>query len=282
VLASTGVQNSHTTQNGKTTTAMSAKAVRDFAMVLSEKFQIASQKVGNTTVLYYYHNDENFEQSLQTSVDSLKTFSQTFGGYPYTTLSVVQTNFVHGGMEYPCLVYISDALKSYKDYQNVIVHEIAHQWWYGLVGSNQYNNAWQDEGLTDYSTALFYQKNPSYQIDMEEIINTGVKSYHFFTQVYGAVYKQLDTSMNRALNEYENENEYVYIAYVKGMLLFDSLNALIGDKNFFEGLRLYVKTYSYKNAQPYDLIWAFEKASGMHLEGFFDSWIEGKVIVMAS
>ena len=88
--------------------------------------------------------------------------------------------------------------------------------------------------------------------------------------------------MNRSLNEYTNENEYVYIAYVKGMLFFDSLRKLIGDTDFFAGLNLYFKTYSFQNAQPYDMIWAFERVTNMDLESFFASWIEGKVILMSA
>ena len=167
-----------------------------------------------------------------------------FGEYPYTQLSVVKTNFVHGGMEYPNLVYISDVINDYKSYTNVIVHEIAHQWWYSVVGSNEYSHAWLDEGLTEYSTALFYELNPSYEIEIKELMFNAIKIYTYYTQVYSAVYKKLDTTMTRALDEYVNENEYVYISYVKGMLLFDSLRQLVGDEKFFSGLELYFKNIS--------------------------------------
>ena len=54
-----------------------------------------------------------------------------------------------------------------------------HQWWYGVVGNDQYNNAWLDEGLTDYSTALFYEFNPQYEVKINDIIFTRRKSIHF-------------------------------------------------------------------------------------------------------
>lgn len=261
---------------------ISAKVVRDFAFVLSKEFNVISEEINDINVKYYYFDDEFAEKSLNTSVLAVKTYSDLFGNYPYLTLSVVQANFVHGGMEYPNLVYIANGLSSYEDYTNVIVHEIAHQWWYGVVGNDEYNNAWQDEGLTDYSTALFYKYNPSYEVDFDVLMSNGVKTYSFYAEVYASVYKQIDTSMNRSLDEYTNENEYVYIAYVKGMLLFDSLQNLIGKENFFAGLRLYFKLYAYKNAQPYDLVYAFERVTNMNLESFFYSWIDGKVIIMKS
>ena len=258
-----------------------AEKVRDFAFVLSEKFNIVQTKEEDTNIFYFYYKDQNPQTSLQTAVDSLKTFNKLFGKYPYETLSVVESNFVHGGMEYPNLVYISDAIADYSDYQNVIIHEIAHQWWYNLVGSNAFNNGWQDEGLTDYSTALFYEKNPSYNRSKDTMILNAVKNYSFFVDVYSSVYGKLDTSMTRPLDDYPTSPEYVYIAYVKSMLMFDSLRNLIGDEDFFKGLNLYFDTYCYKIANPHQLIECFNNVSNSNLESFFNSWLEGKVIIVS-
>ena len=144
--------------------------MRDFAAVLSKKFEVKKEKVGATEVAYYYYDDEQADASFNTAVKALKTFNEMIGKYPYKTLSVVKTNFVHGGMEYPNLVYISENLNNYEDYTNVIVHEIAHQWWYGVVGNNAYANGWMDEGLTEYTTALFYEFNKEYNIKKDDVI----------------------------------------------------------------------------------------------------------------
>lgn len=264
-----------------TTIKVQANKVRDFAFVMSEKFEIISQKTNNTQIDYYYYGDKNPQTSLQTAVDALNTFNELFMPYPYETLSVVETNFVHGGMEYPNLVYIADSIADYSDYQNVIIHEIAHQWWYNIVGSNAFSNGWQDEGLTDYSTALFYQKNPHYERNLDTIILNGIRNYAFFVEVYSSVYGNLDTSMNRALNEYPTDPEYVYIAYVKSMLMFDSLRSLIGDKDFFDALQMYCKTYSFKEATPEEMIACFEKTTNKKLDTFFNSWLEGKVLIIS-
>ena len=85
--------------------------------------------------------------------------------------------------------------------------------------------------------------------------------------------------MDRKLNEYNTEPEYVYIAYVKGMLMFDGLREIIGTKKFMKGLQVYYNNYQGKNAVPQNLIDCFEKSSGTNLESFFDSWINGKVVI---
>ena len=279
IVASSGNQVSVNTESGVKTLTAEAKAVRDFALVLSDKFEVLSQKVGDTEVKYYYYEDENSALSMQTAVDSLKTFNLLIGEYPYRTLSVVKTNFLHGGMEYPNLVYISDAIEDYADYKNVIVHEIAHQWWYGVVGNNQFSEGWLDEGLTEYTTLLFYKLNPEYERDVELIVKNSLDSYLLFTDVYKQVFGTVNTSMNRALDEYTTNHEYVYMAYVKGMLLFENLNNFIGDKKFYSSLKQYYYTNKMTIATQANLVAAFEKGAHVNLTSFFNSWVTGTVVI---
>jgi len=256
-----------------------ANAVRDYAFVLSDQFEVLTEQVGITTVSYFGYNDENPEEYLKASVDSLNTFNSLFGEYPYSTLNVVKANFVHGGMEYPNLVLISDDVTEKADYINVIVHEIAHQWWYGLVGNNEFRYGWLDEGLTEYSTNLFYRENPDYNINPDEIIKNTTSSFANFVELYTSVLGDVDTSMNRALNEYDTEPEYVYVTYVKGMLFFDEIRNILGHERFISCLQKYFETYKFKNVKPEHMLGSFEQTSHTDLSGFFDSWIEGKVLI---
>lgn len=278
-LAHTGSKVSSSTADGKVTDTLKAIVVRDFAMVLSDKFEVISDKINNVTVKYYYFDKENPQVYLQTAMDAIATFSELFGEYPYAEFSVVHADFVHGGMEYPMLVYISDDVTDSKDYKNVIIHETAHQWWYGMVGNSAYRHAWMDEGLTEYSTLLFYEKNEDYGVSIDEGILNSSKSYASFVALCEEVLGSCDTSMNRAVSEYDTEPEYVYMTYVKGMLLFDSLRDTIGDKKFFKGLKDYFETYQFSNVHPEQMIATFEKACGTKLTSFFDSWLTGKVVI---
>lgn len=279
IIANTGQVEEQITENNVTYYQITAKAVRDFAFVLSDKFNVVSEKYENVDIKYYYYDDENFAQGLKSAVDSIRTFSQLFGEYPYTTYSVVKSNFIHGGMEFPNLVLISDDVTDYNDYINVIIHETAHQWWYGLVGNNEFDYGWLDEGLTDYSTALFYKYNEDYGINFKEIIKNTTNSYVNFVEVYTKVLGSVDTSMSRPLNSYNTEPEYVYMAYVKGALLFDSLRENVGEEKFLLVMKKYFENFRYKNATPSDLIGIFEKYLGCDMEGFFESWIDGKVVI---
>ncbi len=255
----------------------SNKLVRDFAMVISEKFEIVEDKVNDTTISYYYYDDDIVEQNLKICIDAVRTFSDIFGDYPYSTLTVVKNDFVHGGMEYPCLVMISDRITDHNDYMNVIVHEIAHQWWYGVVGNDEYLYPWLDEAITEYSTLLFYDHN-DYEYTHDMMIDSNKSNYTLFITVYEDVLGSIDTSM-RAVNEYSTEPEYTYCTYVKGVLMYESLYQLIGEKAFIKGLQTYFRNNLYSNATPNDLFTAFESACKKDLENFFDSWISGKVVI---
>ena len=278
-IASTGELISESIEEGNKLVSIKAEDVRDLVFILSEKFEVLTQDVGNTTVSYYYYDDEKPEESLKTSVLSLQTFNELFGEYPYSTLKVVEASFVHGGMEFPNLVLISDSLFSYETYTTVIIHEIAHQWWYGLVGNDQYNYGWLDEGLAEFSTALFYEKNPEYNITREQMTLRNQSNYKVFETIYTDVLGSVNTNFNRALDEFANEQEYVYTSYVKAYLMHDSLYEYLGEKKYLKCLKYYFSNNKYKFATPESLIVCFEKASGRNLESFFYSWFEDKVII---
>lgn len=264
--------------NGKTTYNSTIEVARDFAFVLSKDFKTASTVSNEVEVNYYYYNDLNFEESLTIAAESIDTFTKLFGAYKYKTLAVVQAGFLHGGMEYPTLIYISDKL-SPESYKETIVHETAHQWWYSVVGSNQVQSAWLDEGLTEYSTVLFYENNPKYNLSREQMINETLNSYKLFVDIYKQIMGTANTSMNRAVNEYTSEYEYVYMTYVKGELLFDAIRTSIGDDKFYKGMKKYYKDNAFKHATPAHLITSLERGSGVKLESFINSWIDGTAII---
>jgi hypothetical protein len=251
-------------------------SARDFAIVLSDKFQTATTKVDSTTVTYYYYDDANPQTALNAAADSLDYFSQSFGQYVYPTMSVVQTGFCMGGMEYPALTMISDSLDSAAAIYT-IVHENAHQWWYAMVGSDQVNHSWQDEGLAEYSSLMFFEKNPTYGLTRTGMVGAATKSYRAFYSVYNQLFGDADTTMDRCLNEFIGEYEYSNIAYNKGLLLFEAVRSAVGDEKFATALKTYFKDNLFKVASPQSLYAPFAK--GADIEGIFTSFVDGKIII---
>lgn len=277
LLASSGLQLHTTIQKDIKTSACKADGIRDFCFVLSDKFEVKSQKIGEVEVEYFYYEDDRADEHFETAVEAVKTFENLFGDYPYQKLSVVKTNFCFGGMEYPNLVMISDDLADNETENYVIVHEIAHQWWYGVVGNNEFEEAWVDEGLTEFSTALFFENNPKYKIEYDTIMENAKNTYKKFVEIYTKVNGDVDESMDRNLSEFNTEPEYVNCTYTKGMLLFDSLRMTMSERKFQKCLKNYYKDFAFKNSSSDDLIKSFCKTSGINLESYFKAWIEGKV-----
>ena len=278
VVAGSGTKSEKILNEKITQTTFQANGIRDFAIVLSDKFNTIQKIVNNTTINYYYFNDNQPEKSLQAGVDAIKTFSEKFGTYPYKTFSIVKTDFVHGGMEYPTLIMISSDIENYDDYLNVIIHETAHQWWYGIVGNDQFTYPWLDEALTEYSTILFYDSNPNYPLNHSEMVASCKENYTLFVNVYEEVLGSLDTSM-RAVDQYNTEPEYTYCTYVKGVLMFDSLFQLIGETKFYNSLKSYFNNNKFSFATPNSLINAFNTTCKQDYTNFFNSWLNGKVVV---
>ncbi|MGN1227098.1 MAG: M1 family metallopeptidase [Christensenellales bacterium] len=276
-IASTGECVNSCNRDNRTTNIYKAIVVRDFAIVLSNKFNIQKNVYNDIKIHYMYYNDDNPAKTLTLIEDALKTFNNLIGKYPYSTLTVVQSNFIQGGMEYPNLVLISDEVEIEHEYFNVIVHEIAHQWFYNIIGNNEVSEAWLDEGLTEYVTAMFYDLNEGYGTTYDEIVANMLNSYLLFVEVYEDVFGELDTSMNRRLDEFGSEYEYTYMVYVKSVLMLDDLRDLIGDANFCYGLKTYYENNKFKVATKEHFIRDFSKVSSMDIKGFVNSWVEGKV-----
>lgn len=100
-------------------------------------------------VFAFQNNEQYIDTALDLSVDSLQYFNQNLGGYPYKQLDVIMDQ---SGMEYPGIVTVAGEGIA----EHTIVHEIAHQWFYGLITNNSFKEAWIDEALTDFSTHLYF------------------------------------------------------------------------------------------------------------------------------
>ncbi len=259
-----------------TTYTYELKNYRDVAFVLSKEFNISSLKSGNTDI-YYYAKGEHDSAVVNAVGEAVSLFSRLFGEYPFDSLSVVSTPFPEGGMEYPGIVFISDSLDK-ETAVEAAVHETAHQWWYAAVGNNQLETAYIDEGLAEYSVCLFFENTPSHLVSREGFMNGKIAEFRAFYGVYDQLAGKADGTMERPLSGFTSEYEYVETVYTKSAIMFDAFRSGVGDKRFFAGLSRFYSENKFGIADTPRLISAFERA-GCDAEGFFTSWLEGKVII---
>ncbi len=256
---------------------MYAMNFRDVAFALSKEYQVASCEMGEKTLNYYAYDEKTAKEGLEIVKKAFGVYQERFGAYAYESFSLAQTGFCLGGMEYTGLGIVSDSLKG-EDLVRAIAHETAHQWWYAAVGSDQLGEAWQDEGLAEYSCALFYEKYPEYSVGYAEFVGQALKDYRLYADVYGQALGQWDTRMSRPLSGFLSEYEYRAIAYDKSVVMWDCLRKSVGDKKFFAALQRYYKENTYEMASVGSLVGCFEKC-GADVAGYFDGFLSGKGVL---
>ncbi len=276
IAATSGKEVSRTVAGDKVTTRYELKKARDFAAVLSPDFKTSVKKCGDCEVTLYYCAESEPENALTAACESLEFFSDKFGEYVYPTLSVVITPLSVSGMEYPALTMISDSLEK-SETAYTVAHENAHQWWYAMVGSDQLNCAWQDEGLAEYSALCFFETHPSYGYTRTGMLGSAIKSYRAYYSVYNQIFGKSDTSMTRNLKDFDSDYEYVNIAYNKGLLAFESVRTAMGDEQFFAALKEYCADNLYKIASPEELVSHF--TARRDVEGLIMGYVDGKVVI---
>lgn len=265
-----------TKNNDKKQIDIEAKAVRDFAIVLSENFALREVDVGETKVKYYgYKNDSDLKYLANLVAKGLEFFNSKFGEYPYRQISVVKTPFLFGGMEYANLVMIADNIVEIEDKVRVIIHELAHQWWYGVVGNNQTTEAWVDESLTEYSSFLFFENHPAYNLKYDELIEDAKNTYDLYVDVIVSLGGKVNFSMIEPVFKYASEYEYSYMIYVKGTLMYDEIREKMGEKKFYKATQKLYKKNMFKVISKKDVFEAFSKYGGEDIKKTFNKYLVG-------
>lgn len=276
-VAFTGDLAGERTLESKKVYTMYAMNVRDFACVLYKNARVINEKVGDTTLSYYYYADKTPQDTLAVAAEAFSYYEERFGEYPYSTYMLAETGLCFGGQEYPRLTMLSDGLNE-EEKPRAVAHEVAHQWWYGVVGSNQVENAWQDEGLAEYSALCFFEKYEKYGYTREGLVTAALREYRSYYDVYGSVLGRTDTRMTRHLKDYVSDYEYKCLSVDKAVVMLDTLRKSIGDKKFFHALEKYYGGCAYGVANVGDFVGCFEKA-GVDVAGFFDSFLSGKGVL---
>lgn len=277
VLVTTGVEVEHEGQGGHQVRRFVSGPVRDFAIMADPGLVSASTEVNGTTVTSYYHpeNVGGGEQVLEWATQSLAIFTELFGPYPYTTLDLVAVPALIG-YEFPQLIFIGadyypDPVTSGSRIgaiEFLVAHEVAHQWWYGLVGSNPHRHAFLDEGLTEYSAVLYFEQQ--YGLEVAEAQFDAGLVLRYATMLI----TDEDYIADQPTAAFPDILTYYTTVYRKAGLGFAALRAEIGDEAFFAGLQHYAETMRFEVANPDDLLTVFEEASGRDLDELWHLWFE--------
>jgi hypothetical protein len=244
---------------GRRGVRVAAAAVRDFAFVTSEEIDAVAQNVGDVVVRSYFRKTERAagERVLGVAAASLADYGRRFGRYPYPTLSVAEAAIIGGagGVEFSGLVTIASMLYKPTDsaepmsaltdsmLEFVVAHEVAHQFWHGLVGSDSREHPFMDEALAQYS-ALIYLED---RYGKERAAHDGmlnVESNYQMMRLMGTP----DAPADRPIDAFGSSIEYAGVVYGKAPYFYAALRRTMGDQAFFAALEAYVQKYSFRVA----------------------------------
>lgn len=237
-------------RDGGRTVTYEAEAARDFALAIGEDLTKISREVGPTTVSVYYRSESEYraEAALDLAAGSLAFYSNLYGPYPYPELAVVDAPLI-AGTEYSALTFANLSGVDDVVFDAVIPHEVAHQWWYVLVGTDQYATPWLDESLATYSEWLY----------------TGDAATRFPNPVTPSA------PLGSPVTAFPDTAAYQDATYLRGAQVLRELSYEIGDKALATGLKRYAEEHRHGLATERDLVDALSEAADEDLAPFFEA-----------
>ncbi|MBM3177774.1 MAG: M1 family metallopeptidase [Bacteroidetes bacterium] len=238
--------------------------VARFAVQYVDRFEGKSIE----TWVYAQDREAGFSDFEEPTKEVLKFYSDYVGPYAYERLANIQSNSVSGGMEAAsAILYSETSVSGKKDprWRNVVIHEIAHQWFGNAVTESDWDDVWLSEGFATYFTLLFIE----HQEGRDAFIHGLKKSRD---QIVGYLSKNEDAPI---VHENLNDMSKVTSAltYQKGAWVLHMLRTRIGDAAFKNGIQNYYKRYFNGNATTDDFRLEMEKASNEPLQDFFNQWL---------
>jgi len=269
-VAATGFPTQQATlKNGEKVYQFYADDVHDFAWAASPDFVYAEEpfsapNVPGVRIKLYLdpaHQDLK-ERYLFAAKAALTNYSKWFGPYPYATLSIVvppKAANGAGGMEYPTLItaFGADDTTPGYDLERTVVHEIGHQYFYGMVASNEFEEAWLDEGFTSYAEDKLMEQ------EYGLIPNLPVQS--------GLITSP--APLTQPSWKFDSQNQYASNVYTRGKLVLLGIEQQVGAKTMERILSTYVKKYRFKHPATGDFQKVVEQVTRTSWADYFDQYV---------
>ncbi|NOZ03183.1 MAG: hypothetical protein GXO92_01050 [FCB group bacterium] len=239
--------------------------------------------------MYLPKNAELWRNSIEYIHDAGYWYSRFYGDYPYEHITAVDGDMsAGGGMEYPNITVISSGgSKDMLEY--VIMHEVGHNWFYGILGSNERDHAWLDEGLNQYSNLRYWDKKyagrnrkAKFSKFLQEKLGVGRNIRHSWLRGnvwYGQRALLGDDQPIDIPSQDFNRRNYGSIVYYKTAIFTRFLQQYLGEEKMNEIFRDYYETWKFKHPRPQDLKTIFNKHVDTNLDWYFDDVIEGTKVV---
>jgi len=288
-LLSQGNVEKTNSSNATKTLQFKAENVHDFAWFASKDFKISYKKMslksGRNVDLWGFYQNENWKKSTDYIEQALNNYGNWVGEYPHPQCSAVEGPLkAGGGMEYPMVTIIDSGIDKPSSLQSVIVHEVGHNWFQGILGSDERKFPWLDEGLNTFYEHRTIEEVNKNDNSHERSMKIGVGKFSFNTPENFNI-EQLGLRYLTALNKTQAQKlssekytqaNYGLLSYSRTGNVLQHLMHYLGETQFDKCMQQYFEKWKFKHPQPKDLKKVFEEVSGKDLSWFFDNLLTEK------
>ena len=276
------------TENTQILTIDSDFPIRDFTLAVGSKYEVASGEFQGIKINSFYLKGDEFygQKGLEFAAELISYYTEQFGPYPYKEFSIAPVYLVSGGYESSNIIFIDTRVYKLprfllRYFEFLICHETGHQWFFNMVGSDEFKETWLDEGFNSYWLNEYFEQKygpdaevlalPKY-VDwfIPNVTFKDSRTYrYFFLQKNG-----WDRPILGELSSFREPSSIFALSYGKGSAVLEMLEYLLGGEVFGKIMRRYFKEFKFKNASVESFKNLCEQESARELDWFFDDWLK--------
>jgi hypothetical protein len=289
VIGASGVEVSDVTNSDETkTVTYHGDDIHDFAWTASPRFKVKEStyqaQMGPIQLRFLMqpaHWDQ-VERHERITRETLDRFEKWYGPYPYKTLTVVdpEPDSAAGGMEYPTFITAGTTWwmpEGLHEVEGVVEHEFGHQYWYGMVATNEFEDAWLDEGINSYTEVKV----------LDSILGKDTSVLNLAGATYGEREQRRDfyisapdrDAMAQNAFAYVNSFSYGGVTYGKTASVLLTLEGIIGEDTMAKAMHKYFLKYRFTHPTKEDFLKTIEEVSGKDLRWYFNQAVYGTQVL---
>ena len=272
-----------TTTPGKSKTLQyTGDHILDFAWFAAKDFVVrydTLQLTDNKTIDVFSYGQPNGNKTWKNSTsyikDAVRHYSKWIGQYPYPVVQAVEgpKNQSSGGMEYPMITLITSPNAKEEEMDGVITHEVGHNWFMGILGTNERQYAWMDEGINTYFQFRYEAEKYRSNSILSSFIPKDIKELpenEFQNRIYEVLNSiPAQQPINTPSPAFTNNEDYGLVEYIKTAVWMYTLETALGRDTLDKGIQAYFKDWQFKHPSPDDFKAEMEKAAGQNLDTIF-------------
>ena len=289
VIGASGIEVSNVTNSDRTkTVTYHGDDIHDFAWTASPRFKVKEadyQAQMGPIKLRFLMQPAHWDQvdrHERITRETLDHFEKWYGPYPYKTLTVVdpEPDSAAGGMEYPTFITAGTTWwmpEGLHEVEGVVEHEFGHQYWYGMVATNEFEDAWLDEGINSYTEVKV----------LDSILGKDTSVLNLAGATYGEPEQQRDFYISAPDRDAMAQNAYAYVnsfsyggvTYGKTASVLLTLEGIIGEDTMNKAMHTYFMNYRFTHPTKEDFLKTIEEVSGKDLRWYFNQAVYGTQVL---